>query len=359
MTGGFGTMPLDSACARRVLVIKPSALGDICHSLPVLDFLGQRFPGAAIDWVANKSFAPLLKNHPVIREVIEFDRKAVSPFRFFAEWARLTRRLRSGEYDLVLDMQGLLRSATMALASGCGVRIGPGDGREGSRLFYTHLTDKPVPGTHAVERNWAFARILGATGKPLPGLISPDPDSLKTASGILAGHEKPHWVLAPGARWVTKRWPVGHFAEIGRRLIRCHGGTVLVVGAPDEIEITESLARQVGTGCLGLGGKTGLGQLMAILAGADLVVANDSGPLHLACALGRPVATPFLCTRIDLTGPFGQGARAVAAPVPCQGSLHRTCPTRQECMPALTPDMLWDAISLSLPGPPPWPAATV
>ena len=90
------------------------------------------------------------------------------------------------------------------------------------------------------------------------------------------------------------------------------------------------------------------------IPGADLVVANDSGPLHLACALGRPVASPFLCTKIALTGPYGQLERAVAAPVACQGSLVRKCPTNQECMPALTPELFWNIIEKSLIGKPPW-----
>ena len=345
---------LESIDARRILVIKPSALGDICHALPVLDFLRQRFHKAEIDWVANKSFAPLLKNHSFINEVIEFDRRAAFPIGALLAWVRLIQKLRAGNYDLVLDMQGLLRSAIMARASGCKLRIGPCDGREGSRFFYTIMTEKVEPNTHAVVRNWAFARLLGAKSLPLPGLIKPEAEIINDVDVLLSGYQKPFWVLAPGARWTTKRWPVGHFAEIGNRLVKRYGGSIIVVGAPDEKELTDALAKQLGTSCLGLGGKTGLALLTGLLSVADLVVANDSGPLHLACALGRPVASPFLCTKISLTGPYGQLERAVAAPVACQGSLVRKCPTNQECMPALTPELFWNIIEKSLIGKPPW-----
>lgn len=354
MTAYSNSRRLDSIDARRLLVIKPSALGDICHALPVLEYLGHRFHEAKIDWVANKAFAPLLKNHPRIREVIEFDRRAISPMSFLISWTSLLRKLRSGSYDLVLDMQGLLRSAIMALATGCKVRVGPNDGREGSRAFYTHLTDSAGQGAHAVMRNWSFAQLLGAKGGPPLGIIHPASEYLETIPGLLSGFCKPFWVLAPGARWMTKRWPVEHFAEIGKRLIKCYGGTVVVVGAPDEKDLTDALTAQLGGRCLGLGGRTGLGQLAALLSVADLVVANDSGPLHLACALGKPVASPFLCTKIKLTGPYGQFERAVSAPISCQGSLVRKCPTKQECMTVLTPDLLWKAIESSLLGRPPW-----
>lgn len=354
MTARPHSRRLDSIDAQRVLVIKPSALGDICHALPVLDFLGHRFPQAKIDWVANKSFAPILKDHPRLHEVIEFNRHAGFPVEFLTSWTGLIRRLRSGSYDLVLDMQGLLRSAVMALATGCKIRIGPYDGREGSRTFYTHLTKPVEQHTHAVLRNWSFACLLGAKGPPLPGLIQPGLESLETVAGLLSGYRKPYWILAPGARWFTKRWPVEHFAEIGRRLIKRHGGSVVIVGAPDEKELTDALTDQLGFPSLDLGGKTGLAQLTALLSVADLVVANDSGPLHLACALGKLVASPFLCTRIELTGPFGQSSRAVAAPIACHGSLVRKCPTKQECMTILTPDLLWNAIEKSLVGSPPW-----
>lgn len=342
----------------RILVIKPSALGDICHALPVLEFLATRFPLGTIDWVANRSFAPLLVPHPAINTVIPFDRKAISPWKFIQAWTALISRLRQGRYDLVLDLQGLLRSAVMASATGCPLRLGPGDAREGARFLYSHQSDPGPVGTHAVMRNWAFAQMLGAGPHPSPGRMIVAPEALTIARQLLAQRAAPFWMLAPGARWTTKRWPVDHFATIGHRLIETYGGTAVIIGAPDEKDITTALAQKLGSNALPLGGETTVSVLAGLLAHADLVVANDSGPLHLACALGRPVASPFLCTRIDLTGPFGQSSRAVAAPIHCQGSMQRTCPTHQECMTALKPDLIWHAITQSLSGPPPWSLPT-
>lgn len=339
---------------KRLLIIKPSALGDICHALPVLHFLKKRFPESKIDWVCNKSFAAILKNNPYIYNVIEYNRHASLPKDLIVSWLSLIKILRGSRYDLVLDMQGLLRSSVMGFITGCNVRVGPSDAREGSIALYTHLTEKARPGTHAVMRNWSFARLFGADGQPEMGLIKPTSDSLDSIKNIISGYPRPFWILAPGARWMTKRWPVGHFAEIGKRLVENHGGSVFIVGAPDESHLTSDLASKMNILCLDLGGKTSLENLTALLSMADLVVANDSGPLHLACALGRPVASPFLCTRVELTGPFRQFVRAVTAPISCAGSLLRKCPTKQECMSALTPDLMWRAINNSLAGKPPW-----
>ena len=355
----FKYSQLASLQPRRLLIIKPSALGDICHSLPVLEYLHHRFSNSKIDWVCNKSFAEILKNHPFINEVIEFDRRASFPFKLSVAWVNLILKLRAGQYDLVLDMQGLLRSAVMSLITGCKLRVGPFDAREGALTFYTHLTEAVVPDTHAVMRNWSFARLFGANSLPGTGLIKPNTPSIEAVDDLLTDFPRPFWVLAPGARWMTKRWPVGHFAEIGKRLVSNFGGTLLLVGAPDEIRLTDELSSRLNCAFLNLGGKTAIGLLTALLSIADLVVANDSGPLHLACSLGRPVASPFLCTKVELTGPYRQFSRAVVAPIHCNGSLFRKCPTNQECMSALTPDLLWNAIVKSFVGSPPWKIESV
>lgn len=355
----FKNKQLTSLDPRRVLIIKPSALGDICHSMPVLEYLRQRFPNSKIDWVCNKSFAELLINHPFINQLIQFDRRATFPFKLSSAWLDLIFKLRAGKYDLVLDLQGLLRSAVMSLVTGSKIRVGPFDAREGALAFYTHVTEAFGSDPHAVMRNWSFARLFGANGPPGLGLIKPDLLSIQAVEKLLGDFPKPYWVLAPGARWMTKRWPTGHFAEIGKRLVSRFGGTLLLVGAPDETKLTNELASNFNSSCLNLGGKTAIRILAALLSVADLVVANDSGPLHLACSLGRPVASPYLCTKVELTGPYRQFSRAIAAPIYCSGSLVRKCPTNQECMSVLTPDMLWEAIVKSFFGMPPWKIETV
>ncbi len=340
---------LDQIQPRSILLIKPSALGDICHSLPVLDFLRERFPHAAIHWLVNKPFAPLLETHPSLQSVLLFDRSAGKKgigSLFSSTWS-LVGRLRAVRPDLVIDLQGLLRTGFMSLATLAPVRIGLGDSREGSHLGYTHRIAIPPAVVHAVDRYWQVAKALGATSAtPLPRLPIP-PAWKDEADRILAGLPRPWTVLGPGSRWVTKRWLPAHFAEIGRRIVAERGGSLILIGTPDEAELSREVNVTLGGRCIDLTGKTTLGGLTGILNQADLVVANDTGPLHLAVAVGAKVVSPFTCTSIAKTGPFGQLDRAVATTVDCAASFLRECP-HMKCMKELTPDRLWPVIKKTL-----------
>src|SRR5262249_44059592 len=142
----------------------------------------------------------------------------------------------------------------------------------------------------------------------------------------LADCPRPWLAFGVGSRWVTKRWPPGHFAELALRAQARFGGTVLFVGGTDETERAQSTGQMLAGPWGSLSGHTTLPQLTAVLARADVMVANDTGPLHLAAALGRPIVAPYTCTRVALNGPFGQAARAVETTVPCAGSYVKTCP---------------------------------
>lgn len=345
----FMAVRLDKIQPRSILLIKPSALGDICHSLPVLDFLRARFPEAAIHWIVNKPFAPLLEAHPSLRSVLLFDRTAGKKGignLLSSTWS-LVGRLRSVKPDLVIDLQGLLRTGFMSLATLAPVRIGLADSREGSRLGYTHRVAIPVGIVHAVDRYWQVAKALGATEPtPVPRLPI-QPAWKEEADKILTDLPRPWTVLGPGSRWVTKRWLPAHFAEIGRRIFAERGGSVLLIGTPDEAHLSHEVNNALKGQCLDLTGKTSLGGLTGILSQADLVVANDTGPLHLAVAVGAKVASPFTCTSIAKTGPFGQLDNAVATTVDCAASFLRECPN-MKCMRELTADRLWPVIKKTL-----------
>src|SRR5262245_37412614 len=150
---------------RRVALLKPSALGDVVHSLPVLSALRRRYPSAHLTWVVNAAYEPLLRGHPHLDEVLPFDRGAAR-----AGWGAAVRavagffaELRRRRFDLVIDLQGLLRSGLMASATGAPRRVGLGGAREGARWFYTDVVPVPEPGsTHAVDRYWLVAQALGA-----------------------------------------------------------------------------------------------------------------------------------------------------------------------------------------------------
>lgn len=333
--------------ARRVALVKPSALGDVVHALPVLSALRRRYPDAHITWVVNASYAPLLAGHPDLDDTLTFDRGAgrAGWRRAAGSFARFARELRRRRFDLVLDLQGLLRSGLMAFATGARRRVGLSTSREGAAAFYTDVVE--VAGDrdrlHAVDRCWAMAEALGAGGAPREFRVPLAPEARAWAAERLHGLPRPWLAVGPGSRWPTKRWPPAHFAELVRRAQSRHGGTAVLVGGGEEADLAAAVRAGIVGPALDLSGRTTLPRLAAVLAAADVVVANDTGPLHLAAALGRPVVAPYTCTNVRRSGPYAVGG-AVETTVWCAGSYRRRC-GRMECMAELTPDRLWPKLA--------------
>jgi heptosyltransferase I len=330
----------------RIALIKPSALGDIVHSLPVLTALRQRFPAANIAWVVNKAYEPLLCGHPDLNETIAFDRNALRAGigQTALTYLCFLARLHSRRFDLVIDLQGLFRTGAMVLASGAPRRVGLSSAREGAVHAYTDCIQVPdADNLHAVDRYWLVVEALGVTKKDVRFIVPVAPAALQWALGQLASLPRPWLMVGVGARWTTKRWPTAHFRSLIEQAFHRFGGSAVFVGGPDET----ALARQAAAGLPGpvcdLTGRSTLPQLAAVLSLADLMLANDTGPLHLAAALGRPVVAPYTCTRVRLTGPYGRPRSAVETGVWCAGSLVKQC-DRLECMSELTPARLWPLV---------------
>jgi lipopolysaccharide heptosyltransferase I len=331
--------------ARRIALIKPSALGDIIHALPVLTALRRRFPCAHITWVVNRAYEPLLRGHRDLDETLPFDRGAVrggwrAAVRTYAEFFRELRRRR---FDLAIDLQGLLRSGLMTFATGARHRIGLETAREGARWFYTERIAVPdANNIHAVDRYWQVARAFGA-GERKEFHVPLSEEARAWAGEVLRPFPRPWLMLGVGSRWQTKRWPPEHFATLADRAQAHFGGTALFVGSPEEEALAQAVRARLGGPSGDFSGRTSLPQLAALLARADVMVANDTGPLHLAVALGRPVVAPYTCTRARRTGPYGAEAHVVETKVWCAGSYVKRCP-RMECMDELTPDRLWPVL---------------
>ncbi len=341
--------PLRDFEARRIALIKPSALGDIVHALPVLTGLRRRFAEAQITWVVNRSYEPLLRGHPDLDAILAFDRSAargnpLAATRYYAHFAGLLRRQ---DFDLVLDLQGLLRSGLMALATRAPRRVGLSCAREGATWFYTDRVELADPDAmHAVDRCWLLAEALGAAG-PKEFRLPIEPSAQQWAARILEPLPRPWIVLCVGARWQTKRWLPRHFATLAQRALDRFGGSLLFVGGQEEREASEQARQAVQAPALDLTGQTSLPQLVALLARADVMLSNDTGPLHVAAALGRPVVAPYTCTSVRENGPYGQLAAGVETRVWCQGSYLQRC-NRLECMNELTPNRLWPVLEEKL-----------
>jgi heptosyltransferase-1 len=314
---------------QRVLIIKPSAIGDVVHALPVLNLLRRRWPAAHVSWLVTPACAGLLDGHPQINEVILFDRK-----RYGRSWrspsalrdlSTFNRSLKSHRFDLVIDLQGLFRSGWLTWRTHAPVRIGSTSAREFSWIFCTHLAQADTNGQHAIERYLNVAEFLGLGRSPVEFVFPTDDHDRRYVNGLLPPLEQ-FAVLLPATNWATKQWPIERFAALVKPLRERYGFASVLAGGPDAVPLAASLP-----GVINLAGKTNLRQLVALLERASLVIANDTGPMHIASALGRPLVTMFGPTSPVRTGPYQRMDSVVRLDIPCSPCFSRTC-SHQSCL---------------------------
>ena len=300
---------------KHILVIKLSSLGDIAHALPAVRALKER-TGAAIDWVVQPEYQSLLACCPDVERTIAFPRR-----NFARGFFPFLRELRRDKYDVVVDLQGLMKSALAARLARGRRRVGPAWAREGAPRFYDAQPAKTAgPRRHAVDELMDVVNLVapGEALPPEPKLAVPEAES-----DVEPG---PHVAFAPFSRWDTKDWPLEKFAELGKRLVAEMGCRIRIVGSRENEAQGEALARQIGEGARNLCGKTDLPGLCALLKGMDLLVTVDSGPMHWADALGVPMVAIFGATDFARTGPYRQLGHVVAKDgLDCRPCHSRTC----------------------------------
>lgn len=283
----------------RILIIKLSSLGDLFHALPAVRNLKQEL-GATVDWVTQSAYVELVKCFPDVNRVIAFPRRD-----FLKQSPAFIRELRRETYDLVLDFQGLLKSALVARLARGARTIGPSFAREGSRLLYSAVAGPRNKTRHAVDEVLDVVRYLGREIHP-PVFPVMFPDVPRT-------EPSPRIALLPCSRWPTKNWPPERFIEVARELRAQAQATIFLVGAPDDVPVCVKIAEGIGDGVVNLCGKTSLVELGSLLQEMDLAVTVDSGPMHMAAAAGRPVLAVFGATDPQRTGPYGGRHRVVVA----------------------------------------------
>jgi lipopolysaccharide heptosyltransferase I len=334
---------------RRILFIKPSSLGDIVHALPTLAALRQRFPEAHIAWLVKRQWAELLTRVEGLDRVWP-----VGPG--MAGWLSQVPRLRAERFDLAVDLQGLFRSACMARLAGCPARAGFSNGREGSPLFYTQRVAVPAPEMHAVDRYLLVAEALGAARPAVPQFrfnISPaDREQVAAVLGRAGVKAGVSWIaMNVSARWPTKRWPAESFASVADRLHQEGAGPVVLVGGPDDRADAQAVKALVKASVMAdVTGLTPLGLLPALLQSASLLLTNDSGPMHVAAAVGTPVVALFGPTSPVRTGPYGKQHRVLTHPLPCSPCFSRHCTNavERECLTGIAPSQVVEAVRSQL-----------
>jgi len=328
---------LDSTGFPKFLIIKPSSLGDVIHALPVAAALKAEFPGACVDWLVGRGYEEVLEGNPAVDRVIIFDRRMFDGPGKLGRLKRLISELRLERYDAVLDLQGLLRSGLMTFACRTGAMVGFATAREGAALFYTDRVAVPDADMHAVDRYLLTLKPLGAKcawGRggtaPIFSLAIGEPghrqaDEVLRDAGIEDG--EPFVAIAPSARWVTKRWPAENFVGLVNMLKARRGIKSVLIGSAGEATALDGHKDKLVSLKTMAFGKTSIMGLAALLSRARLLVTNDSGPMHLAAAVGTPTIAIFGPTDARRTGPYGHGHLVITSGERCAPCFRRECDT--------------------------------
>jgi heptosyltransferase-1 len=317
----------------NILIVRLGALGDIVHAVPAAAALRNSFPDARIDWLVEARHRPMVDLVSVIDRAIVLERPSI------AGWLDVSRRMREVRYDVAIDFQGLMKSAVLARASSARRVIGFSIWHlreKGARPFYSEIhRDTPAErADHIVRQNLALLRSLGVTDVtirfPLADVSS---RALEEIYSVLGGRH-PFALINPGAAWPNKRWPPDRFGEIAGFLRDVRGLTSFVLWGPGEEGLAGAVVETSG-GAARVAPPTRLADLLALSRAASLMVSGDTGPLHIAAAVGTPTVSLFGPTDPQRNGPWNADDVSVSRYGVCGCHYERRCRKAEWCLESI------------------------
>ena len=317
------------------------------QALPVLRLLKLHHPASEIYWWLDSALAPLLEGDPDLAGIVRFERKRWGKLQHWPEMLRSIRWLRAQKFDLVIDLQCLARSAAFAWLTNGKMLVGLDEVREGARGFYDFAAQRKTFHTHAVD--W-YLSVLPPLDVPVHKNFNWLPERPAIAAAVKSKWPTAgaRWIaLQPGARWENKRWPAAYFAELVRQTA-AHFPDIrfAILGSSEDKPLGEIITRAAPAHCLNLCGVTSLLEMIEWVRLCELMVTNDTGPMHAAAALGKPVIALFGPTEPRRTGPYGQLENVLRIDLPCSPCLSANCTYAKpnECLNALTSDLVFKQI---------------
>ncbi|NLV92763.1 MAG: glycosyltransferase family 9 protein [Firmicutes bacterium] len=332
---------------RNILIVRMSAIGDVIHALPVARALKKADPTVRITWIVEKLAYDLLTNNPDIDELIFFDRPKFTSLSGFAQNApSFTKYLRSKKFDLSLDLQGLFKSAAIVKMAGASTRLGYCNMREMSWLF-----SRPVCGPHIegniIDRYLDVLRELGIEPGPPEWVINVTEEERANAEAAMreAGGDpnSPYIVMASGTSWQSKCWPVESYGELVNRILSEYDVQIVLIGSGGDTPMAQGILSRTEGPVYDLTGKLTLKELAHIHRQSRLFIGGDTGPMHLAVAVGTPVVALFGPTDPRKYGPYGPEHIVVRTEVDCGPCHKRTC-ANPRCMESITPEQVFAAV---------------
>ena len=329
------------------LIVRLGSLGDVVHAIPVAAALRRHFPSARIDWIVDPRYMQLLDLVPVLDRTIAFDTRALLDGAKRRGFLRLLRELRQVRYDVVFDLQGLLKSAALARAAG-GMRVVGFPRRHLreplARVFYTHTVD-PGSAAHVIDKNLALLSAAGVQDRrpmfPLTIPASPIVDSAvrRFPQGFV--------LINPGAAWPNKRWPAARFGAVAAAMKQAHGVSALVLWGPGERQLADEVVAASG-GAAEILAPTTIQEMAGVARAARLMISGDTGPLHVAGAVGTPLVALFGPTRSERNGPWAPHDISISRVERCVCVYERRCRRDVPCIEDIGVDDVLDAVARRL-----------
>ena len=316
-----------NARAPRFLIVRLGSLGDVIHAIPAVAALKHRYPSAMIDWVVDPRYADLVRLVTVVATVYPFDPRGT--LSALTAWRQIGRGI---EYDAAIDLQGLLKSAV--LARSVGARRAIGFSRQHlreplARFFYSATVD-PGDAPHVIQKGINLMRAVGVDDATIAFPIAVPRSSAADAVAARVGSSG-YVLINPGAAWPNKRWPPERFGALAAAIRERHGLQSLVLWGPGE-EAAASAVVAASRGAAEHAPPTSITDIVAIARGASLMVSGDTGPLHIAAAVGTPIVALFGPTREERNGPWSQADISISRLDQCVCHYERRCRRAEPCI---------------------------
>ena len=327
----------------KILIVRLSALGDIVHALPVLAAINHAVPSASVDWLVEESYAPILsivsglRRRVIVRARQSFETAASVSFGGRCGFWQAASFLRSQDYDVALDLQGLIKSAVWARASGASRVIGFAAAHLREPLAAAFHTENVTPfdAPHVIQKNLSILSALNLTPSPLQLPLKPEGNAETNAAIQSAGGPRRFIVLNPGAAWPNKRWPAERFGSLAASLRDRLDLPSLVTWGPSERELADAVARS-SAGAAIVAPATSVSDLAVLMRDAALVVSGDTGPLHIAAAMGTPLVGLYGPTWPERNGPWDPQDVVISRASVCVCHHKRHCLRGSPCINEIT-----------------------
>jgi heptosyltransferase-1 len=350
MSAAEAIAPHITTTPRRVLIVLLGAIGDVVRALPLLGRIRRAWPDAHISWAVEPKSRPLLEGHPWLDQVIVYDR-AHAPWTFIP----FLNKIRAGRFDLVLDLQRHLKSGLASRISGARDRFGfsASNSKEFNHLFSNHQIPAQPNMRLKLLQYQAFGDALEIPPAPIEFGLAPSNQERDRARAMLAEAPRPILAVILGSSWPSRIYFPESTAAVIRDLTRSDKNSPalfpVLLGGPDETQLGADVMRELGAiPALNLAGRTSIRDLIAIFPECAVAFGPDSGPMHIAAAVGCPVVSLWGATAAERSAPWGFAEFAISGAIPCHPCYLRQCPIGRECMRRISPDEVSAALRRAL-----------